>query len=352
MRYTLGIDTSSSDTLAGVVIDGRTMAANVDTARLNSTTKSKNTQFQDFNHDHLMYMSKVVEQAVLDAGIAYEQLDAVCVTRGPGLVNTLEVGLNFAKGLAMSIGKPLIGIHHLEGHIYSLKLAQPFQEITFPALAVIVSGSATEYILMKNYSEYEQVGGTVDDTAGETIEKIGRVLGFTYPAGPLIEQAANLGNATAFNFPRSVRGDVTSLSFNTLKLGVLNEITVGTGSNTSKAAPSTKRQLKADISINDVAASLQAAICEILVKKTVQTAQKLDVREILVTGGVAANQQLRQSLSKQSSLPVRFPPLHLSINSGAMIAAAGYAYLNDDKHDSLQIEAIPLWPLSEIHAAI
>jgi len=352
MRYVLGIDTSSGDTLAGVVIDGKTIAADMNTVRLKHSPKSKSDQFHDFSHDHLAYIGAVVEQTVLDAGISYDQLDAIAVTRGPGLGSALETGLNFAKGLALGMGKPLIAVHHLEGHIYSLRLAQPFKEIEFPALVLIASGGATEIVLMRGYGHYEHVGGTVDDTAGETIEKTGKVLGFAYPAGPLMEQAAQNGNATAYHFPRTVRGDEPTISFNGLKLAVLSEITVAStisGSTPSrKPAAGVKRQLRADVSVNDVSASLQTAICEILTKRTVQTAQKLGVREILVVGGVAANQQLRQTMSKGSSLPVRFPPVHLSANNGAMIAAVGYAYLEAGKQDSFDIGTETLWSLADV----
>jgi tRNA N6-adenosine threonylcarbamoyltransferase len=352
MRYTLGIDTSSSDTLAGVVIDGKTIASDINTSRLKHPAKTKVSEFQDLSHDHLGYIGLVVEQAVLDAGITYDQLDAVCVTRGPGLASALETGLNFAKGMALGINKPLIGIHHLEGHIYSPRLAQPFKDVEFPALVLVASGGATEYVLMRAYGQYDAIGGTVDDTAGETIEKIGKVLGFTYPAGPLMEQAAHVGNAAAYNFPRTVRGDEPQLSFNGLKLAVLSEITVAsTGGSAApkKPAAGAKRQLRADISINDVSASLQTAICELLTKRTVQIAQKSGVKEILVVGGVAANQQLRQMLTKQSQMPVRFPPIHLCANNGVMIAAAGYAYLEAGVQDSFDIEALTLWPLADVH---
>jgi N6-L-threonylcarbamoyladenine synthase len=158
-----------------------------------------------------------------------------------------------------------------------------------------------------------------------------------------------MGNPTAYNFPRSTRGSELNLSFNGLKLAVLNEITVGTVSSpTTKPAAGAKRQLRTDISINDVAASLQAAICEALVKKTLLAAQKFDVREILVVGGIAANQSLRQLLTKQSDLPVRFPPLQLCSNNGAMIAAAGSAYLDSNHGDSLDIDTLSLWPLTEL----
>jgi N6-L-threonylcarbamoyladenine synthase len=352
MRYTLGIDTSSGDTLAGVVIDGKTVASDVNTLRLSDIPARKMSEFQDIHHDHLGHISAVVEQAVLDAGITYDRLDAICVTRGPGLGSALEVGINFAKGLALSTGKPLIGIHHLEGHIYALRLAQPFREIDFPALTLIVSGADTEYVLMSDYGQYEHLGGTVDDTVGETIEKIGKVLGFAYPAGPLIEQAAHLGNAAAYNFPRSVRGDEASLSFNQLKLAVLNEITVApAGTPARKPATGIKRQLRSDISVNDAAASLQNAICEVLTKKTVQLAAKTGAREILVVGGVAANQHLRQTLSKASNLPVRFPPLHLCVNNGAMIAAAGFAYLEAGITAPFDLDALTLWPLADVNRA-
>jgi N6-L-threonylcarbamoyladenine synthase len=350
MRYILGIDTSSGDTLAGVVIDGKTIASDVNTSRLKKPIKTKASDFQDFSHDHLASIGLVVEQAVLDAGITYDQLDAVCVTRGPGLASSLETGMNFAKGLALGINKPLIGVHHLEGHIYSIRLAQPFREIEFPALVLIASGAATELVLMRGYGQYEHVGGTLDDTAGETIEKIGKVLNFTYPAGPLMEQAAHMGNAAAYNFPRTVRGDEPTFSFNALKLAVLNEITVGTtGANqTRKPSAGAKRQLRADLSVNDVSASLQTAICELLSKRTLQIAQNLGVKEIVVVGGVAANQQLRQMMTKPSSIPVRFPPVHLCANNGAMIAAAGHDHFEAGKIDPFDMGVFTLWPLAEV----
>lgn len=347
MRYILGIDTSSSDTLAGVVIDGKTIVSDVNTARLKQQTKTRPSQFQEFSHDHLAHISYVVEQAVLDAGITYDRLDAIAVTQGPGLTSTLEIGLNFAKGLALSIEKPLIGVNHNEGHIYALHLAQPFREIEFPVLALIVSGTATEILLMSDYGQYQRLGGTMDDTIGETIEKVGKILGFAYPAGPLIEQSANLGNGSAFAFARSIRGDDPNLSFNTLKLAVLNEITVASAAPNPgrKSGTNPKRQLRADISVNDVAASFQTAMFELLTKRTAQIAQKHSAREILVVGGVATNQHLRQIMSHQISLPVRFPPLHLCVNNGAMIAAAGFAALERDDSASINLTTSPLWSL-------
>lgn len=347
MRYILGIDTSGSDTLAGVVIDGKTIASDINTTRLKKRPKARPVQFQEFNHDQLAYIHSVVEQAVLDAGISYDQLDAIAVTAGPGLSSALEVGINFAKGLALSTEKPLIGVNHNEGHIYALRLAQPFREIEFPALALIVSGTATEILLMTDYGAYQRLGGTVDDTAGETIEKIGKILGFAYPAGPLIEQSANLGNGAAYAFSRSTRGESVDLSFNAIKLAVLNEITVAsTAPNAGRSAGANpKRQLKADVSVNDVAASFQTAMFELLSKRISQMAQKNNVREILIVGGVAANQQLRQIVTKQTSLPVRFPPLHLCVNNGAMIAAAGFDYLEARQTADISLSAQPLWPL-------
>jgi N6-L-threonylcarbamoyladenine synthase len=348
MHYTLGIDTSGNDTVAGVVIDGFQIASEVNTSRLKHLPPV-DSQFQELRHDPIQYLSLVVDQALGDAGIRPEQLNAVAVTQGPGLSGSLDAGLNFAKAISLLHDKPLVGVHHLEAHIYACRLVQPFKEIVFPALAIVVSGAATSFVRMLDYGSYETLAETTDDTFGEVMEKLGRVLGFRYPAGPSIEESAARGNGIAYNFLRQLRQQEHSLSFNGIKAAALQEITVPTIGDANRVNhPGGKRQLRSDISIHDVAASLQSSLVEVLLRQVKVILQQGQFHEILVVGGVAANHYLRQQVNRELQLPVRYPPLHLCMNNGAMVAAAGYARLRQEQSPALDLEARPLWPISAI----
>ncbi len=346
MHYTLGIDTSGNDTVAGVVIDGIQIASEVNTSRLKRLPPT-DSQFQESRHDPLQYISYVVDQALADAGISPDQISAVAVTQGPGLGSSLDIGLNYAKALSLIHNKPLIGVHHTEAHIYACKLVQPFRELHFPALAVIISSATTTFLKMTDYNRYKVIAETTDDTIGETIEKIGRVLGFQYPAGPKIEESAVRGNGIAYNFLRQLRLQNDVLSFNGIKAAVLNEITVapvGTAGRISH--PGGKRQLKSDISIHDTAASLQTSLVDILIRRLKEALHQSEAQEVLVVGGVAANHYLRQQINREVKVPVRYPPLNLCMNNGAMVAAAGYVRLQSGDAHLMNVEAKPLWPIS------
>lgn len=351
MTYILGIETSCDETAAAVVIDGKTMASNVVASQIDLHAKYGGVFPEVASRAHVEVIAAVVEQAVEDAGISFDQLDAIAVTQGPGLVGSLLVGINYAKGLALALTKPLLGMNHLEGHIYSLWLTQPFREVVFPILVLIVSGGHTELVLMKGHGQYERLGGTLDDAAGEAFDKVGRLLGLPFPGGPNIERAAHIGNVTAYPFPRAKRDSSYDFSFSGLKTAVMREVTVQPS---AEARSSRKRgaekspKLRSDISVNDVAASFQEALVDILVEKTARAAKEHKVTEIFMAGGVSANQKLRAAMKKETDLPVRYPPLNLCTDNAAMIAAAAYFRYQSGLRNDLDLDVMPMWSLTEI----
>src|ERR1051325_803636 len=260
MTTILGIESSCDETAAAVVVDGRMILSNVIATQIDLHARYGGVFPELASRAHVEAISAVVDQAMADAGVPYNKLDAIAVTRGPGLVGSLLVGVNYAKGLAMATGKPLLGINHLEGHVYSLWLSEPHREIRFPVLLLIVSGGHTELLLMTDHGKYERLGGTLDDAAGEAFDKVGRMLGLPFPGGPNIERAAQMGNATAFKFPRSKRDESYDFSFSGLKTAVMREATVPPAvEGGKKRGPEKDVNVRADVSLDDVAASFQDA---------------------------------------------------------------------------------------------
>ncbi len=348
MTTILGIETSCDETSAAVVIDGKIIASNVVASQIDLHAEFGGVFPELASRAHVEAIAPVVESAMEDAGITYEALTAIAVTRGPGLVGSLLVGVNFAKGLALATHKPLLGINHLEGHIYSLWLTQPFREVVFPVLVLIVSGGHTELLLMRGHGDYERLGGTVDDAAGEAFDKVGRLLNLPFPGGPNIERAAQMGNATAFEFPRAKRDDSYDFSFSGLKTAVMREATVppSGGSVRRRRGDEKTAQLRSNISVNDVAASFQAALTDILVEKTARAAKAHHVTEVFMAGGVSANQMLRQKMKKATDLPVRYPPLNLCTDNAAMIAAAAHFRYQSGYRSGLDMDVTAMWPLT------
>lgn len=347
MTLILGIETSCDETAAAVVKDGKTIISNIVASQIDLHAKYGGVFPELASRAHIEAIGAVVEQAAEDAGVSYDKLDAIAVTRGPGLVGSLLVGLNYAKGLALATGKPLMGINHLEGHVYSLWLTEPFRDIPFPVLVLIVSGGHTELVLMEDHGKYRRLGGTLDDAAGEAFDKVGRMLGLPFPGGPNIERAAQNGNAAAYRFPRSKRDESYDFSFSGLKTAVMREVTVPPVNQPGKKRPPEKApKLRTDVSVNDVAASFQEALVSALVDKTVRAAKEFKVNEILIAGGVSANQALRQKMRAESSLPVRYPPLHLCTDNAAMIAAAAHFRFEAGFHNDLGMDVQPMWPLT------
>ncbi len=344
----LGIETSCDETAAAVVVNGRRIASSVVASQVDLHAQYGGVFPEVASRAHVEAIGAVVAQALIEAGMTADMLDAIAVTRGPGLVGSLLVGISYAKGLALMTGKPLLGINHLEGHVYSLWLTQPPKEVTFPAVVLIVSGGHTELLLMTDHAQYERLGGTLDDAAGEAFDKVGRVLGLPFPGGPNIQKAAEKGLPDTYKFPRAKRDASYDFSFSGLKTAVLRAVTVLASDKTNSPVSEKNILLKPGISVNDAAASFQEALVDSLVEKTVRAATEYGATEILMAGGVSANTRLRMEMSRVSKLPVRYPPLSLCTDNAAMIAAAGYYRFQAGQRDSLDFDVLPTWPLTRM----
>ena len=297
MTIILGIETSCDDTAAAVVSDGRVIHSNVVSSQLDLHAQFGGIFPEVASRAHAESISAVVKQAMCDAGTSYDQLDAIAVTQGPGLIGSLLVGINFAKGLALATGKPLLGINHLEGHVYSLMLEPNDADIDFPVVVLIVSGGHSELVLMTGHGEYRRLGGTIDDAAGEAFDKVGRLLGLPFPGGPAIERAAKNGDAAAYTFPIAHTDSPYDFSFSGLKTAVLREVTVqpsGQGRRKRVRGAEKRAQLRADIDIANVAAAFQDALIDALARTTIMAARRHRCSEIFLSGGVSANQMLRR----------------------------------------------------------
>jgi N6-L-threonylcarbamoyladenine synthase len=248
--------------------------------------------------------------------------------------------MNAAKGLVLGSGLPLLGISHLEGHLYSAWVhtpeATPPPDPEFPLVALIVSGGHTELILMNDHLQYRHLGATLDDAAGEAFDKVARLIGLEYPGGPSIQNASQEGNPLAYNFPRAWLEDSWDFSFSGLKTAVMREVQHAN-------APS-------PLPVADLAASFQAAVVDVLVTKTVNAAKEYSAKNIVVAGGVSANQSLRQAIQVRATCPLHIPPIWLCTDNAAMIAGAAYFRYIAGQRDSLAMDVLPNWPLSEVPA--
>lgn len=334
----LGIETSCDETAAAVVEDGRKILSNAVASQVDLHAQFGGVFPEVASREHIKKIYPIVDQALRDAHLTLTDLDGIAVTRGPGLPGALVVGINMAKGLALSSGLPFMGINHLEGHLYSAWLTEeePFPETpSFPLLALIVSGGHTELVLMKDHLVYQRLGWTLDDAAGEAFDKVARLLDLGYPGGPAIQKAALDGDPRAFDFPRAWLGDSWDFSFSGLKTAVLRVVR--------------RLEDKGDIvPVADIAASFQEAVVDVLVTKTLTAAEEFKVEELLIAGGVSANQSLRQSILSKSDLPVHIPPLYLCTDNAAMIAGAGCYRYCAGWRDDLDMDAAPTWPISEL----
>jgi N6-L-threonylcarbamoyladenine synthase len=335
----LGIETSCDETAAAIVENGRVIYSNVVASQAEIHAKYGGVFPEVASRQHVLTIHAIVDEALKQAHLSLGDVDAIAVTRGPGLPGSLVVGINMAKGMALGSGKPLIGVNHLEGHLYSawmyLAGGEPVPEPEFPLIALIVSGGHTELVLMQDHLTYERLGGTLDDAAGEAFDKVARLLKLSYPGGPSVQEAAKTGNPLTFKFPRSRLEGSWNFSFSGLKTAVLREVR-------------SLEQENKTLPVPDLAASFQSAVVEVLVVKTVEAAKTYGVKGIIVAGGVSANAELRKSFGMRSLLPVFIPPLYLSTDNAAMIAGAGYFRFVRGQRDSLDFDALPNWPLAEM----
>ncbi len=333
----LGIETSCDETAASVVSDGRVIHSNVVASQIDLHAEYGGVFPELASREHVKAIYPIVEQALHQAHLTIQDIDAIAVTQGPGLAGSLVVGMNMAKGIALATRKPLIGVNHMEGHIYSAWLypanASPHQPPNFPLLALLVSGGHSDLVLMKDHLQYERLGGTLDDAAGEAFDKVARLLGLSYPGGPSIQKASLSGSSTAFAFPRAMMEGTWDFSFSGVKTSVLRTV------------ESLQAEAK-NLPIEDLAASFQEAVVDVLVEKTLFAADTHQVREIIVAGGVSANKRLRERILSQSKRPIHIPPLSLCTDNAAMIAGAAYFHFVHKAFSPHDIDVLPTWPLS------
>lgn len=333
----LGIESSCDETAAAVVEDGREMHSNVIATQIDLHAKYGGVFPEVASRQHIRTIYTVIDQALQNAHMSLSDLDAVAVTRGPGLAGSLVVGVNTAKGICLGRNLPLLGINHLEGHIYS---AWVFDENApaiprapkFPVLALLVSGGHTELIIIEDHLHYKRLGGTTDDAAGEAFDKVARLLKLPYPGGPSIQKAAEKGDPTAFKFPRARMEGTWNFSFSGLKTAVLREV----------------RHIEESgqpVPVENMAAGFQAAVVDVLFEKAMNAAREYRVKEIVLAGGVSANAALRNAFIGQKEFFVHIPDLSLCTDNAAMIASAGYYHFVNGQRDGLDMDVLPTWPL-------
>jgi N6-L-threonylcarbamoyladenine synthase len=339
----LGIETSCDETAASVVEDGRLILSSVVASQIDIHAQFGGVFPEVASRQHIKTIYPVIDEALQQAHLTLGDLDAIAVTRGPGLPGSLVVGMNAAKGLALGRGLPLIGVSHLEGHLYSAWLfktdTNPPDEPKFPLVALIVSGGHTELVLMYGHLQYQHLGATLDDAAGEAFDKVARLLGLEYPGGPSIQNASVEGNPLAYNFPRSWLEDSFDFSFSGLKTAVMREV---------RQIDTSRKPLP----VADLAASFQAAVVDVLVTKTIKAAKEYSANNILVAGGVSANRALRHLMQVRANCPLHIPPIWLCTDNAAMIAGAAFFRFIQGQRDQLDMDVLPNWPLSEVPAPV
>lgn len=324
----LGIETSCDETAAAVV-ENTTVRANI------LFTHTAHAQFggvvpEIASREHLRLLPGLVRQALDESGVSWEQLDGIAFTRGPGLAGPLLVGASFARALALESGLPLYGVNHLEGHLAAVRLSYP--DLTPPFLCLTVSGGHTELTLLNEAGEFVPVGETRDDAAGEAFDKCGKLMGLGYPAGPILSRIAETGNRKAFAFPKGLRlEEGFDFSFSGLKSAVSREV--------SRLGPE-----QTQVQLADLCASVESAIVDALVDKTIKAAQHVGTSTIAVCGGVSANRFLREQLTQRAKtlgMTVVFPALALCTDNAAMIAGAAIWALEQGKAAKLIPEVDP-----------
>ena len=338
----LGIDTSCDDTSASVVENGTKIISNIISSQSEIHKKYGGIVPELASRRHIEMIWPVVNEALKIAGVRLEDLSGVAVCHGPGLIGSLLVGCSFAKAVCYSKQLPLLAVNHLEGHIFSsfLEGSKP----SFPFIALIVSGGHTCLYRVDGFGKYKELGRTRDDAAGEAYDKVSKLLGLGYPGGPVIEKLAQDGNPKAIDFPRAYLPESLDFSFSGLKTAVLNFSKSEFRSQKSNA----EFRILNSALINDIAASFQASIVDVLVRKTEWAIKKERIKRVTLTGGVASNSELRKKMKKmgkEKEVEIFIPSISLCTDNAAMIAAAGYHYLKTKNIAGLDLNPKACMPL-------
>lgn len=329
----LALESSCDETAAAVVRDGRQILSSLIASQVDLHAVYGGVVPELASRRHLEVINPLVEETLERAGITFQDLDGIVVTRGPGLVGALLVGVSFAKSLAYGLGLPLIGVHHIEGHILAVQLEQ---EVAFPFLGAAVSGGHTHLYRVDGIGQYRLLGRTVDDAAGEAFDKVAKMLGLGYPGGPIVDKLAQAGDDGGIVFPRPLlKKDNLNFSFSGMKTAVLNHL----------------HRLGRDPQeeeVGQIACAFQTAVVDVLTQKIIKAAESERLDRIVVAGGVACNSGLRQSfssLTEGTQKTAYFPTLALCADNAAMLAVAGDYYLSRGMTSSLDLNAVSSWPL-------
>ncbi len=354
----LGIETSCDETSAAVVRDDLVILSNVIQSQIDLHERYGGVVPELASRRHIVSIVPTIDLALEQAAVTLEDIDAVAVTEGPGLAGSLLVGVNVAKSLALTRGLPLVPVNHLEGHVYANWLTtngeDPQSAPTFPLVCLIVSGGHTELLLMRGHGDYELLGRTIDDAAGEAFDKGARILGLGFPGGPAIQKAAANGRLGQHPLPRAWLGDTYDFSFSGLKTALLRVAEQYRRPRPARSRPQSDEPFRAyepihygpNVPVNDIAADYQDAIVEVLAEKTVRAAHDHRATMVLLAGGVAANDLLRRRLTTMLDVPLRYPPILLCTDNAAMIAgAAHFSYKRGDRA-SLDLDIHPQLPLT------
>ena len=326
----LAIESSCDETSAAVIENGREVLSNIIASQISTHEKYGGVVPEVASRMHIEVINKVVMEALEEAKVTLKDIDAIGVTYGPGLVGALLVGLQYAKGLAFSTKKPLIGVNHIEGHISANYIEH--KDLKPPFVSLVVSGGHTFIVHVKNYGEYEVIGQTRDDAAGEAYDKVARALGLGYPGGPKIDKLSKEGNPDAIKFPKAnFHEDTLDFSFSGVKSSVLNYL-------------NKNKMQNIEVNKADVAASFQKAVVDVLIENALKACKKKDVNKIAIAGGVASNSALRFKLTevaKKNGIEVLFPSPILCTDNAAMIGSAAYFNFISNKTSSLDLNAKP-----------
>lgn len=335
-KYILAIESSCDETSAAVVKDGREVLSNIIASQIDTHTRYGGVVPEVASRMHIEVVDAVVKSALEEANMSLEQIDAIGVTYGPGLVGALLVGLQYAKGLSLASKKPLVGVNHIEGHICANYIQH--KDLKPPFVSLVVSGGHTFIVHVKDYGKYEVIGQTRDDAAGEAFDKVARAIGLGYPGGPKIDKISKEGNKNAIEFPKAkFHDDTLDFSFSGLKSAVLNYI-------------NTCKMKDIEINVADVAASFQKAVIDVLKENVFLTCERKKVDKIAIAGGVASNSTLREELikeGKKKGVKILFPDRILCTDNAAMIGSAAYYEFMRGNIANLDLNAKPNLKLGE-----